>query len=613
MKIFRYLVALIIVFAAFSAVSAAPYSQIGVNLSDPGAFTDIIKHTNRFNKVESYDENGWPASDFELVLMDQRPAREWAGEIDDPEEFRIDFSGTYKCSFKGTADVSILYNGASVVNKIYTAEENTSYFDLVIPGPPVKGQGLVIMVFSNTTRSAKGATNSGITELKVMRPGYNLDTDKIFTDEYINLCKAANFACYRYYQLQNIWEGEPVFPAVTDWNNRKIPADVCQKPMDKLNGKTDGWSWEYIIELSNILNKDIWICLHISCDSNYVIKLAEKLKRELNPGINIYIENSNEVWSPNFAKNGPYNQAQAAHKGIKFGENYARRTVELSDLFGQVFGQDEINKRIRVVLSGQHSYSARSDVYLNYINDHIGAPNKYIYSLSTGLYFGSTNPDGNPEEFNAGMKEDLHEQISNSTKSTYRFNHLNRAKDWNFTGGCSSYEGGPGSPAGSNMENLDNKILAHRTESMKDVIIKHYGECWFDIGGKLALHFTLSSGYNRYGCWGLTDDFSNPDRNYKMQAIRELIGTWTDVQEDPVADIYEELMIGPNPAVDFIKINFEGHLSEIIIRDIFGKKLVHTDSNENKIDISRLLKGIYFISAYDIISGKYLKAKFIKM
>ena len=60
------------------------------------------------------------------------------------------------------------------------------------------------------------------------------------------------------------------------------------------------------------------------------------------------------------------------------------------------------------------------------------------------------------------------------------------------------------------------------------------------------LYFTLSSGYNRYGCWGITDDYTKPDRNYKMQAIRDIIGPISGIQETAVNDIGFDLY--PNPA-----------------------------------------------------------------
>ncbi len=592
--------------------TAYSYQNLGINLVDQGAFVNIINHTNRYLNAQSFDSLGWPESDFELVLMDNRPAREWSDGIDDPEEYRVDYSGTYKSSFKGRADVSLFGSGASIQNRSWDEASNTTYFELVIPGPPSNEHGFVYLTFSNTQRTQEVGLNSGITELMVMRPGYELDSEQIFTDDYIALCRAANFACYRYYTLQNIWEGEPDYPGKTIWDKRRIPADASQNPSGNTNGKLDGWCWEYVIKLANILNKDIWICIHISCDEDYVKKLAQMLKEELNPGINIYVENSNEVWSPTHMRHGPYNQAQAEEFGITFDQNYARRTVDLSNWFGEVFGSNEINKRIRVILAGQHAYNGRNDQHLAFINGNYGLPKDFIYALSTALYFGSTYSDGTPEEINNGMIESIDEQIKNVASNLFRLNHINKADIWELPGGCTSYEGGPHLPSGGNLDNLDNQILAHRTPKMKDIMKMNYAEGWFDMGGGLALQFTLSSGYNRYGCWGLTDDWTNPDRNYKMQAMRELLYDETDVKD---VFIFNELKNYPNPASRFFTIefwnDFPGNV-RIILHNITGEKKKEVFNRylpeglqKVDIDISDVHPGIFF---YRIVSSTDTKA-----
>jgi hypothetical protein len=536
--------------------------------------------------------------------MDGRPATEWTGTIDDPEKYRIDYSGRYKGSFIGQANVTAKWNTCVIENKSYDSATNTTFFEVIIGGYTNANHGMVFLNFASTRRSPKDTINSGITNLKVFRPGYELNTNKIFTDAFINLCKAADFACYRYYNLQNIWDGEPTYPQKTTWDLRKTPLDAAQRSMATINGKRDGWCWEYIIELSNILKKDIWINVHMSCDSAYVASLANLLKEKLDPTINIYVENSNEVWSPTQATHGPYNQAEANYYKINFNQNYARRCVELSNWFGNVFGKSEINKRIRVILAGQHSYNGRSDIHLNYIKSTFGEPKNYIYATSTALYFGSTKATAtDPLVINDGMAEDINSQISDSKASTYRLNHIKKANDWGFVGGCTSYEGGPGLPAGGGTANLSNQILANRTNKMKDIIELSYLDGWKNIGGGLALYFTLSSAYNRYGCWGITDDYTNPDRNYKMSAVRNIISKTVAVDDVRVS---ENISIYPNPAEDYIEMfdhyprgNAAVDKSEgVSIYNVLGEKVLYIGIKQAlplRIDVSQLPSGLYFI------------------
>ena len=586
---------------------------LGVNLDDNGAFVNIINHTNRYSGAVGYDSLGWPTSDFDLVLLDGRPATEWNGTIDDPEQYRIDYSGTYHASFRGLADVSVSGTSVSITNKTYDPQNNYTYFDLVLGGYPNANHGLVFIKFTNTFRSPQDKINSGITELKVIRPGYPLNSEKTFTDEYLNLCKSANFACYRFYGVQNIWDGEPVYPAKKTWDKRKTPQDASQRTMKSMNGKSDAWCWEYVIELANILKKDIWINIYMSADSDYVANLAGLLKTKLNPEINIYVENSNEVWSPTQATHGPYNKAEADKNKITFDENYARRTIELSRWFTYVFGQSEVNKRIRIILASQHAYSGRSDNHLNYIKSKFGEPKDYIYATSPALYFGSTKATStDPILINEGMIEDINSQISNSQVGTYRLNHINKANKWGLIGGCTSYEGGPSLPEGGATANLANQILANRTEKMKDVVKKNYLEGWKNIGGGLAMYFTLTSAYNRYGCWGITDDYTKPDRNYKMQAIRDIISTASTSESELITDDVE---ISPNPVSDFIEIyvgsgSKPAFTNEIKIYSIYGQSVLSVGTIQElplRIDVSMLTPGMYYIRTGNST------AKFIKL
>jgi hypothetical protein len=600
----------LIVFLFFpSLVLSQNNFQLGVNLDGNGAFINIINHSNRFSNAKGYDNLGWPTSNFDLVLIDGRPATEWNGTIDDPESYRVNYSGRYKCSFTGIASIIASGTSVSIEYKSYDSSTNTTTFDLVIGGFPGANHGLVSLSFTATQRTLMSAINTGITNLRVNRPGYALATPKIFTDEFINLCKAADFECYRYCNLQNIWNAEPAYPAQTSWENRKTPLDATQESMKSLNGKRDAWCWEYIIELSNLLKKDIWINIPISCDSNYVTSLASFLRQNLDPAINIYVENSNEVWSPTQATHGPYNQAQATFYKITFDQNYARRSVELSKWFGGVFGTNEINKRVRIILAGQQSYNGRSDSHLNYIKNTFGEPKNFIYATSIAAYFGSSEANGSdPLLINDGMIADINSQISNSSRSDYRLNHINKANAWALPGGCTSYEGGPHLPAGGGTANLSNQILAHRTSKMEDVLELNYLEGWKNLGGGLAMYFSLSTAYNRYGCWGLTDDYTNPDRNYKMQAMRNIISHKVGINDNVEVGT---LLICPNPANDHISIlpgttHFPVN-TNVAIYSILGELILKTHIPENlSIDVSGLPAGLYLLQVNGTV-GRFVK------
>ncbi|MFN8366121.1 MAG: T9SS type A sorting domain-containing protein [Candidatus Kapaibacterium sp.] len=583
------------VFLTLAATAQSTF-QLGVNFDgqNTGAFVNVAKHTHRYSKAAGYDTLGYPTSDFELLLMDARPAAEWSNSIDDPEKYRVNVSGSYQCKFQGSGTVSSPWVASSVQNLIYDATSNTTYFELIVGGYPNANHGLVNLVFTNTRRSPKDTLNSGVTDIVVNRPGYPLTSTKVFTDEFLALSKSADFACYRYYGVQNVWDGEPVYPKKTIWAERKPVNYSVQVPVPEL-GVNDAWSWENIITLANILKKDMWICVLMSADSNYVIQLATMLKQQLDPTINIYVENSNEVWSGSFMAYGAYNKADAAARGITFDQNYARRTVELSNLFAQVFGANEINKRIRVVLGAQQGYSGRSDAHISYITNKYGAPKNYIYAISPSAYFGSKNPNAtNPVDIAKGMTDDIKDQINNTANSAYRDNHFKRARDLQLPGGCASYEGGIGLPNQANA-NLGNQILANRTTEVADAIKYNYIEGWKNLGGGLACYFTLASSYNRYGCWGITDDYTKPDRNYKMQALRDIIAASTTLVEETDT---QSSSVQPNPAQTELTVmqnNTPQQIYQASIYTLLGSPVLQQTTQTTSLDIRPLPSGSYIL------------------
>ena len=486
-------------------------SRMGVNVAHNFAFVNVIDEGVTFTSASSLDAQGWPNSNFS-INFDWRLVAEWVGTADDPEAYRINKSGVYHCSFVGQADLS----GASISNKAYNATTNVTTFDITIP---TTNNGCVFwqLAFANTKRTSASAVNTGITKLRVLRPGYAITTTQVFTTEYINLCKSADFACYRYYPVNNVWDGDPVYPATTTWTNRKLPTDASQGNMRPTIAKSEGWCWEYVILLANTLNKDIWICVNSSADDNYITQLATKLNSELNAGINIYVEYCNEAW-------GAYNigtnwiGAQATALGISYDQNYARNVVRISNLFKGVFGAAAINTRIRMVLGAQKGWSGRSDTHLNYINSTFGPPKNYIYTISPATYFSGTG--ATIEEALNACHTSIMSEYDDPADGSSMAEFVKKANTWGLK--LSSYEGQEHADIG-NTSNLGVNIGKHRAARMASEQYANF-QSFFDNGGVLACQFGIWANYTRYGCWGLTDDPYVPDRNYKFKAARTLAG-----------------------------------------------------------------------------------------
>ena len=520
---------------SFCAVSTLA-GQLGVNIGLPergGTFVDIVKENYRWSKAgagaaltaSDVDSSGWPKTDVDFVL-DQRPVAEWAGSVDDPQAYHLDLRGTYKCALSGRANVHSTGQG-TVQNTAYDSATNATTFDFVVTDPPGAGGGFLDLEFTNTRRTAGSATGSGFRGFRMLRPGYPLTTLKTFTDDFLGALTGVNFSAIRFMVFTGANGMDPLYPGTTAWSSRKLKTDAGQNPVAPL-GKTDGAAWEYVIELANTVNKDVWINVPISANALYVRQLAQLFKDSLKKNLNIYVESSNEVWNtaPGFEQSA-YNKAQALALGITEQQNHARRTVSLAMSFDSVFGAGSLNGRVRVVLcSHKPMLKWWVEPMLQYVNTTFGAPKDFIYAIGCQTYFGGGSDTG---ESAAKILSDCHQDIKDQIDETGMVNEAGRlqwiakAKAWNFAGGFVSYEGGPDHGGGSTV-NIGNRILAERDLLMGENLKYNFDTAFLAIGGSLAMQFTLSSSYSRYGCWGLTDDISNPGRNYKYGAIKSIVG-----------------------------------------------------------------------------------------
>ncbi|MFH0976968.1 MAG: hypothetical protein V1874_14390 [Spirochaetota bacterium] len=508
--------------------------QLGVNINlaeRGGTFVDIVKENYRWIKAVTgsqltpaeVDKHGWPKTDAQFIA-DYRPVAEWSGSIDDPSAYRIDISGTYKCSFIGNASVRGV-SGGTVRNKTYDAVSNLTTFDFVVASPSGSNYGLIVIEFTKTKRTASGTSGSGFTSFRMLRPGYKSSSTKTFTDEFITALTGIKFSAIRFMNFTIVNGCDPNYPQQTKWSKRKQKDDASQNRIPPI-GKTDGASWDYVIELCNIVRIDPWINIPVSADSGYIRETAKLFRANLNRNLNIYIESSNEVWNtaPGFEQSH-YNKAQAKTLGIGEHENHARRTIEIASIFAQVFGKNALNKRIRIVLCS-HSPMLKWWMMpmLNYISKTYGKPKDFIYAIACQSYFGGgVTAEDSVDKILANCKTNITDQIDETGKinEAGRKQWIKFAHDMGFIGGFCSYEGGP-DHGGGGVINIANRIKAERDPGMAGIWTSNFDDAFFKIGGNLVMQYTLCSAYTRYGCWGLTDDISKPYRNSKYKAAKLL-------------------------------------------------------------------------------------------
>ncbi|MBM7566102.1 S-layer homology domain-containing protein [Paenibacillus sacheonensis] len=524
--------------------------QIGVGLEGIGGrgfeFSDAAKTLRQWVKADGsegvkVDANGWPLEDAATVMFDQRPVAAWLNDIDDPYKRFPDISGTYKLSFKGQAVIGNMDPSSpiTVTNQHYDKKSATTTADINLP----TGSGLIFMSFKQT--------NGGVQDVKLMRPGYELDGKETFTREFLQALQP--FSTLRFMDWLSTNNNNPAYPAATEWKDRKLTTDATQLALDGKNGA----AWEYVIELANETKKDIWINIPVAASDDYVKQLAKLLKEKLDPSVRIYVEYSNEVWNDLFTQQA-YNKAAAIAEGSQPGSvlnkftmksyfddpndmdytpekrswtrhRIAQRLIEIGRQFQSELGEDALNTRVRPVLSWFAIMPDQYEDMLNWVSKTYGDPKNYFYAIASAPYFNSSaaGEAASATEVLTAMQADS----ANFSKPDGSKKQLISLADQyglkSFT-----YEGGPDSGGGSTV-NVDNRIAAHRSERMGNLVKYDVGNNFLAQDGDMFMYFTLTSGYNRYGMWGATEDIFNGLNTPKYEALTSLLGT----EEQPFIDV----------------------------------------------------------------------------
>ena len=499
-------------------------AKIGVELDGIGdgmrstPFIDVAKTLRPWTSPDSRkpvptDARGWPMADAQTVLFDIRPFPAWNPPIDDPSRFQPDWSGTYHLAFHGQAEMRCREEPTSAIaHARYDPASNTTTADVVVP----KGAGLLILAFVHTRRSPTHPPDSGITDLKVMRPGYPADTCDVFTREFLR--SLTPFAVLRYMDWldtnhQPGYYGDASHHAL-NWKDRRLPTDSTQQT----TGEKYGAAWEYVAQLANTTGKDLWINIPVAATDDYVRQLAARLKRDLKPKLRIYIEHSNEVWNfgfPQYTYNKLAAIEEASHGGSKLNNDgsmdqevwahrrHAQRLIQIGRIFRRIFGEAGSLDRIRPVYA---SWVINPNDYytavLGWVEKTYGPPNQFFYGVAGAAYFNAdkAGPMASVDQVLAAMR------ASSDENRTWRTQIQKIAERYGLKH-C-QYEVGPDT-GGGKTENVANRILANRDPRIKDIILHDATQNWFSAGGDLYMYFSHCSSYSRYGCWGLSEDIAN--------------------------------------------------------------------------------------------------------
>jgi hypothetical protein len=509
------------------APAPVPGPPLGVNLealtdwARLPPFVDMMKTSRHWGSVDTpwdksaaVDALGWPTGDAGIVVrvdaMD--PA-------DTDTSYQYVPAGTYRLKFTGPATVTPIASNISIANYAYDPATNRSTADVVV-GATATTQ--LMLVFRGT--------NGGVKEVSLRRPGY-ADTDT-FTNEF--KAAVAPFGTLRFMDYLSTNNSPNA-----QWALRTTPASASQ-------AGPNGGSYEYAIQMANELGKDIWLNIPVNADDAYIRWLANLLNTTLAPGRVVYLEYSNEVWNTIFSQSTDNTLAAVAEvvagdtsltNGVactqaQFDANnvntcnrwwagwrrVGKRTVAISKIFKEVMGAQAFNTRFRPVYATQWGYRAIGEQTLKYIAKYHGAPKDLIYGIAGAPYFAMI-------PYDAVQSTTLTvDQILTNLQSTVDTQNVPGYKpNLTYTGGdytnatqksladyygikSLAYEGGL--DLGQSDASATAKMQANKDPRMGDIVTSDLTQ-WYGCGNDLFLYYNLTSGWDRSGYWGLTNNARN--------------------------------------------------------------------------------------------------------
>ncbi len=461
-------------------------------------FVDIAKQARTFQGPNlgpnvATDANGWPLADFMTILLTGYANTAHLN------------NGTYHGSFTGQADIGTwLTPGGQIKNKSYDAGTNTTTFDFVVNASESADGWYAALQLTNTRRTPGDPLNTGITNLRVIRPGYDPNTTQVFQDSYLQHLK--QFSTLRFMDWTQTNNS-----TVTNWSDRTTLASARQS-------STSGVAWEYVVQLANQLHKDIWINIPVRATDDYVTQLATLLKNTLDPDRVVYVEYSNEVWNGIFSQyqdnlnaavaevnagNSPLNADGETNQIYWSWRRTANRLKQVSDIFGNVWGQSAINGRVRPVLASQYANSLVVQQGLEFIERTYGAPSNYFYGIAEAPYIAmgsidTTNPNLSVDDVISRL------QGSADSNANRYYTYDTFARRYGLQN--MAYEGGPDVSGSNNQAAKKAAMLDPRMEAL----VQSYLNGWYKAQGGLFNWFVGGpTVYSPTGMWGLSNLLDN--------------------------------------------------------------------------------------------------------
>lgn len=361
-RIAQLILATLLPVGAWAAMEIACGINGSTDWDDSEPFADLFTMSRTWHYLPANASGDWP---HEKKTLDNIPVDDQGYPLEIPftlggEQKRVATTmlngrqkkaftfGTYTLLFEGKGEIQL---SNLVSTRTITHDGNgVKKYELEITEEHFKGQDRCDALRLNIMKSDP---NNHIRNIRFIRPGY-MDTyqDQPFTKEFLDDHRP--FTVLRFMD----WNSTNNSPQGS-WAERR-PKDWCSQTIAPTNpDNRGGVAYEWMIELCNTLQRDMWVTLPHLSDATYQRNLAKLIRDNLDKNLTCYVEWSNEVWNWNFkqtgyAKNQGMNVKNFSGKaGEAVNMYYTYASVNLFKIFEEEFSGER--DRLVTVLSGRHN------------------------------------------------------------------------------------------------------------------------------------------------------------------------------------------------------------------------------------------------------------------
>jgi VCBS repeat-containing protein len=292
---------------------------------------------------------------------------------------------------------------------------------------------------------------------------------------------------------------------------------------------------------------DGWFNMPINASDDYVRQFATYVRDHLNPGLEIHVEFSNEVWNWAFPQS---HYADAHDAGFEnWMEWYGVRAAQVGRIWNQVFGEsptggEDATGRVHVVYNTQAAWQGLEFYGLEtqnwYENGvHVRASDYFDEYAVAGYYRFNTadhnvvrswwsNPDGG---FDAAVAS-LRQNVDGPLKAAYAY-HAGKAAERGLE--LTTYESGYGEVATNETADYQQFLIdVQRQPELYDIEKANY-QNFKDAGGGLYMNFGIIGAPSKWGSWSALESLYQ-ETSPRYEALTDwnaTVAPWYETGRDP--------------------------------------------------------------------------------